>query len=167
MLISVLLDDGESHQTAVLMMTQEYKWVYEICTIQVRVHGGHTWPIIMAGPEAQSAIFVGPITVCQPNHLKANRPRISDHFYCYLFNSRRNMHVNLDYLISMHPKKAILPTFSGKTPHFQGKRQETRTNNLHHQKADSVAFCFSLRLGVHHKQTRADMAQTHGPPRNV
>ena len=40
------------------------------------------------------------------------------------------MHVNLDYLISLHAKKAILPTFSGQTPHFLGKKQETRTNNL-------------------------------------
>ena len=29
----------------------------------------------------------------------------------YLLNSRSNMHVNFVYWISLHPKKAILPTF--------------------------------------------------------
>ena len=40
------------------------------------------------------------------------------------------MHVNLYYLISLHPKIAILPTFSGQTPQFLGKKQETRTNTI-------------------------------------
>ena len=60
------------------------------------------------------------------------------------------MHVNLDYLISLHPKKNILPTFSGQIPLFLGKMQETKPNNLHHHKAGSVAVFFSLRLRVHH-----------------
>ena len=38
----------------------------------------------------------------------------------YLFNSRSNFHVNLIHCNSLHPKKAILPTFSGQTPHFVG-----------------------------------------------
>ena len=50
------------------------------------------------------------------------------------------MHVNLDYLISLHLKKAILPTFSGQTPLFLGKKQETRTNTLHHHKLGQLRF---------------------------
>ena len=50
------------------------------------------------------------------------------------------MHVNLDYLISMHPTKAILLTFSGQTQHFLGKKQKNRPNNLHHQKAGFVGL---------------------------
>ena len=62
------------------------------------------------------------------------------------------MHVNLEYLISLHPKKGILLTFSGQTPHFLDKKQETRTNNLHHWKAGSVEVFLSLSLRVHHTQ---------------
>ena len=32
--------------------------------------------------------------------------------------------MNLDYLISLHPKKAILATFTGQTPHVQVKIQK-------------------------------------------
>ena len=66
------------------------------------------------------------------------------------------MPVNLDYLISLHPKKAILLTFSGQTPLFLGKKQEVRTNNLHHHKAWSVAVFLSLRLRVHHIQKKCN-----------
>ena len=52
----------------------------------------------------------------------------------YLFNSRSNMHVNLDFLISLQLKKAILPTFSGQTPLFLGKKQENRSNNIQTKK---------------------------------
>ena len=62
------------------------------------------------------------------------------------------MHVNLVYWNSLHPKKAILPTFSGQTPHFLGENRKNRTNNLHHLKAGSVAVILSLRLGVKHIQ---------------
>ena len=61
-------------------------------------------------------------------------------FYQYRFNSRSSMHVNLDYMISLHLKNSILPTFSGQTLLFLGKKQETRTNTLHHHKAWSNAF---------------------------
>ena len=70
----------------------------------------------------------------------------------YLFRSRSNMHVNLVYWISLHPKKAILATFSGKTPNFVGENEKIRTNNLHHRKAVFVAVFFSLRLRVNHLQ---------------
>ena len=33
------------------------------------------------------------------------------------------MHVNLDYLISLNQKKAVLPTFSGQTAQFLGEEQ--------------------------------------------
>ena len=52
------------------------------------------------------------------------------------------MHVNLDYLISLYPKKAILPTFSGQTPLFLSQKQETRSNNLHYHKVGSLAGFF-------------------------
>ena len=64
------------------------------------------------------------------------------------------MHVNLDYLTSLRPKKNILPTFSGQTKLFLGKNQETRTNKLHYHKAWFVALFLSLRLRVYHKQTK-------------
>ena len=73
------------------------------------------------------------------------------------------MHVNLDYSISLHPKKVILPTFSGRTQLFQCKKQETRTNNLHHHKAGSVAGFLSLRLMVHHIQNK-NSALRRWPP---
>ena len=60
------------------------------------------------------------------------------------------MHVNLVYLISLHPKKNFLPTFSRQTPDVVGTKQESRNNNLHHWKAVSLANCFSLRLKVQH-----------------
>ena len=44
-------------------------------------------------------------------------------FSQYIFNSRSNMHVNLFHWNSLHPKKAMLPTFSGQTPHFLGGSQ--------------------------------------------
>ena len=62
------------------------------------------------------------------------------------------MHVNFVYWISLHPKKAILPTFLGQTPHFISEKQKTRTNNLHHRKDVSVAAILSLRVGVQHIQ---------------
>ena len=70
----------------------------------------------------------------------------------YLFNSRSNFHVNLVHWNSLHPKKAILPTFLGQTPHFLCENHKTRTNNLHHRKAGSVAVILSLRVGVQHIQ---------------
>ena len=54
--------------------------------------------------------------------------------------------------LEKHPKKAILPTFSGQTPHFFGENQKTRTYNLYHRKAWSVAVILSLKVGVQHKQ---------------
>ena len=57
----------------------------------------------------------------------------------YYFNSGNNIHVNLDYLISLHPQMAINHTFLGQTPFFQSKKQKTRTNNLHHPTSGSVA----------------------------
>ena len=62
------------------------------------------------------------------------------------------MHVNFVYWISLHPKKAILPTFLGQTPHFLSEKQKPRTNNLHHRKAGSVAVILSIRVGVQHIQ---------------
>ena len=62
----------------------------------------------------------------------------------------------------MHPKKAILPTFSKQTPHFLGKKQETRTNNLHHQKAGSVAVFLSLRKRAHHIQKKVKYLLQYG-----
>ena len=58
------------------------------------------------------------------------------------------MHVNLVAWISLNPKKAILFTFKGHTPHFVSEKQKNRTNNLHPQKAGSVALILSLRVGV-------------------
>ena len=62
------------------------------------------------------------------------------------------MRVNLVHWNSLHSKKAILPTFSGQTPHFLGENHKTRTYNLHHRKAWFVAVILSLRVGVQHKQ---------------
>ena len=73
-------------------------------------------------------------------------------FDWYLFNSRSNFHVNLVHWNSLHPKNAILPTFLGQTPHFLCENHKTRTNNLHHRKAGSVAVILSLRVGVQHIQ---------------
>ena len=52
----------------------------------------------------------------QPNHLKADGLSISEHlnFLINTFcNSRSDMHVKLDHLISLHPKKAVSSTFPG------------------------------------------------------
>ena len=49
------------------------------------------------------------------------------------------MDVNLVHWNSLHLKKAVLPTFLGQTPNFLVKNHETSTNNLHHQKAISIA----------------------------
>ena len=62
------------------------------------------------------------------------------------------MHLNLVYWNSLHLKKAVLPTFKGQTPHFLSENHKTRTNNLHHRKAGSVAVILSLRVGVQHIQ---------------
>ena len=69
-----------------------------------------------------------------------------------LLNSRRNVHVNFVYWISLHPKKAILSTFLGQTPHFISEKQKHRTNNLHNRKDGSVAVILSLRVGIKHIQ---------------
>ena len=60
------------------------------------------------------------------------------------------MNVNLVHWNSLHPKKAIIPTFSGQTPNVLGENQKTRTNNIHHRKAGFVAVILSLRVGVQH-----------------
>ena len=70
----------------------------------------------------------------------------------YLFNSRSTFHVNLVHWNSLHPKNAILPTFLGQTPNFLCENHKTRTNNLYHRKAGSVAVILSLRVGVQHIQ---------------
>ena len=70
----------------------------------------------------------------------------------YLYNSMSNIHVNLVYWNSLHPKIAILPTFSGQNPHFLSEKQKTRSNNLHHRKAESFAVILSLLVGVQHIQ---------------
>ena len=62
------------------------------------------------------------------------------------------MRVNLVHWNSLHSKKAILPTFSGQTPHFLSENYKTRTYNLHHRKAWFVAVILSQRVGVQHKQ---------------
>ena len=71
-------------------------------------------------------------------------------FDWYLFNSRSKFYVNLVNWNSLHPKNAILPTFLGQTPNFLCENHKTRTNNLHHQKAGSVAVILSLRVWVQH-----------------
>ena len=53
------------------------------------------------------------------------------------------MRVNLAHWNSLHSKKAILPTFSGQTPHFLGENHKINTYNLHHWKAWSVAVILS------------------------
>ena len=70
-------------------------------------------------------------------------------FYQYLSNSRSNMHV---YQISLHPKKAVLPTFLGQTPHSISEKQKHRNTNLHNRKAGSVAVILSLGMGIKHLQ---------------
>ena len=62
------------------------------------------------------------------------------------------MRVNLVHWNSLHSKKAILPNFSGQTPHFLGANHKTRTYNLHHWKAWSVAVILSLRVGEKKKK---------------
>ena len=62
------------------------------------------------------------------------------------------MHVNLVAWISLNPKKAILFTFKGHTPHFVSEKQKTRTSNIHHHKAGVVLIILSLRVGVRHLQ---------------
>ena len=47
-------------------------------------------------------------------------------FAQYLLNSRSNMRVNLIHWNSLQSKKAVLPTFSGQTPHFLGENHTTR-----------------------------------------
>ena len=71
-------------------------------------------------------------------------------FYWYLFISRSNMHVNLVYWNSLHPKKANLSTFLGQTPHFLSDKQKTRSKN--HLKSGSVEVFLSLREGVEQTQ---------------
>ena len=61
------------------------------------------------------------------------------------------MRVDLIHWNSLQSKKAILPTFSGQTPHFLGENHTTRMYNLHHQKAWSVAVFLSLMVGVQHQ----------------
>ena len=48
---------------------------------------------------------------------------------------------------SLHQKNAILSTILGQTPHFLCEIHKTRTNNLHHRKAGSVAVILSRRGG--------------------
>ena len=65
-----------------------------------------------------------------------------------LFNSRSNMHVNLDYLLSLHPKDASLPTFSEKNTTFSQWKASTRNKNLHHQKAVSIVVFWGWGWGL-------------------
>ena len=44
----------------------------------------------------------------------------------YPFNFRSTVHVNWDGWISLHPKKAILPTFLGQTPNCLGEKQKKK-----------------------------------------
>ena len=68
-------------------------------------------------------------------------------FYQCFFNSRSNMHRNLNYWSLLHPKKAILPTFCRThTYFFEKSNNKNRIYNLHHQSLS--------RLRVHHIQTR-------------
>ena len=99
--------------------------------------------------KSHQARLFGARLVFQFNHLKANGPSVSEHID--LFNSKSNFHVNLVHWNSLHPKKAILPTILGQITNLLGDKLKTRTNNLHHQKAGSVAVILSLRVGVQHK----------------
>ena len=58
-----------------------------------------------------------------------------------------NMNVSLVHWNSLHPKKAIIPTFKKKTPNFLSENQKKTTYNLHHRKVGSVAVILSLRIG--------------------
>ena len=62
------------------------------------------------------------------------------------------MDVDLMHWNSLHPKKAIIHLFAGQTPNFLSENQKTRTKNLHHRKAESVAVILSLRVRVQHKK---------------
>ena len=75
------------------------------------------------------------------------------------------MRVNLVNWNSLHSKKAILPTFSGQTPHFLGENHKTRTFNLHHWKVCSFAVILSLWVGVQHKQKEVKLFCQHGGTR--
>ena len=59
-------------------------------------------------------------------------------FYQYPFNSRSNVHVNWVYGISLHPKKAIIPTFSGQTPNFPGKNFGPKVGGLTCAKSGAI-----------------------------
>ena len=89
-------------------------------------------------------------------HLKDDSRRDLEHlnFDQCLLNSRSNLHVNLVHSNSLHPQKAILPMFLGQTPRFLGEKLKNSTNNLHHQKALSVAVILSLMVVVQHLQKR-------------
>ena len=62
------------------------------------------------------------------------------------------MHVNYVYWIRLHPKKALLLTFLGQTPHFISEKHKPRSNNLYHRKAWSVAVILNQKVGVKHIQ---------------
>ena len=72
----------------------------------------------------------------------------------YLCNSMSYKHVHLVHWNSLHPKKAVIPTFQDIYKIFSVQNHKTRTNNLHHGKAGSVAVVLSLRVGVQHVQKR-------------
>ena len=73
------------------------------------------------------------LTFFQLNNLEVDGPTFKKTFTFdhYLFNSRSNKHVNLDYLISMHPKKAILPTILGQFFLVKNKKSELATYILY------------------------------------
>ena len=55
--------------------------------------------------------------------------------------------MNLVHWKSLHPKKGHFTYFFfGQTPHLLGEKLKSRTNNLDHRKAGSVAVILSLRV---------------------
>ena len=66
------------------------------------------------------------------------------------------------HVILLHPKKAILPTFFGQTPHFISEKQKHGINNLYHWKSGSVAVMLSLRVGVQHIKKWRNNFSTRG-----
>ena len=80
-------------------------------------------------------------------------------FYLYLFNSQSNMHVNMDYPISLHPKKGHFTYFSGKTQHFLGNKINYTTGKL-----GPLRLFYPKNEGLSYKKRLFMIFSTQWPP---
>ena len=116
----------QTPRTSLTLVTSFISWVKETISKKNMVFLKIQLHIQLLSKVLPSTIFCMHHSFFNPTTGKPTAPAYQNTltFDQYLYNSMSNMHVNLVYWNSLHPKMAILPTFWGKNPNFLSEKQK-------------------------------------------